>query len=356
MRDATRTGAALAVAVVIAAAMAPWALADGGAPTDTTPTPTVTTPDPSATVPAPETTPAPVAVVPKPDPGPVKAVSKPKPQVVQPVYRAPATPAVVVHPSVAAVAPTVAKSRVTPKHVAVRRKHRVKPKQPTPAPTQVTKPKPKPVAPQQTAITASARTGGGWASTAGAKIALAGGLALLVLSSVLVAIRRRPRPSTGTGIGPFLANGFSPAAPRGAELSSLELELRTHAERADELAAELAPFRAREDVIPESLLIAETTANELRDSAEATLLKARRLADRIVEEAARRRTRLEARNAALKLEVQAQAERADQLEAELARFHAREALIRETLLTAQKTAAPDLVEVLLEHTSGENGH
>jgi hypothetical protein len=346
MRDATRTGAALAAAVVIAAAAAPWALADAGTPTDTTPTPTVTTPDPSATVPAPETTPTPVEVVPKPDPGPVKVVSKPKPQVVHPVYRPPATPAVVVHPSVAAVTPTVAKPRVTPKHVAAHRKHHVKPKQPTakqptPAPAQVTKPKPP--AKELTTTTESATTGGGWASNAWAKIALAGGLALLVLSTVLVATRRRSRPSTV--VEPSSANGSGPAL-RDEELASLELELRTHAERADALAAELAPLRAREEVIPESLLIAEKTANELRDSAEATLLKARRLADRIVEEAARRRTRLEARNAALKLELQAQAERAAELEAQLAQFHAR----------GQVAAPPtDMVEVLLEHTSGENG-
>ena len=315
MRDVKRTGAALAVAVVIAAAAAPWALADGGAPTDTTPTPTVTTPDPSATVPAPEPAPAPVAVVPKPDPGPVTVVSKPKPQVVHPVYRPPATPAVVVHPSVAAATPNVVKPRVTPKHVAVQRNHLVKPKQPTPAPAQVTKPKP--AASELTTVTETARHGGGVATTSWAKIALVGDLAFLLLFTVLVAIRRRSRASAD--VGPSSANGSSPPL-RDEELAALELELRAHAERADELAAELAPFRAREEVIPESLLIAEKTANELRDSAEATLLKARRLADRIVEEAARRRTRLEARNAALKLEVQAQAERADELEAELAQF------------------------------------
>jgi outer membrane biosynthesis protein TonB len=342
MKDATRTGAALAAAVVIAAAGTPWALADAGAPTDTTPTPTVTTPDPSATVTAPETTPAPVEVVPKPDPGPVKVVvSKPKPQVVHPVYRQPATPPVVVHPSVATVAPTVVKPRVTPKHIAARRKHLVKAKQRTPAPVQVTKPKP--AAKELTTTTESAPTGGSWTSAAWTKIALGAGLALLLLSTVLVAIRRRS--GRRTDAVPSSASGSSPAL-RDDELASLELELSAHAERADELAAELAPFRAGEDVIPESLLLAEKTANELRDSAEATLLKARRLADRIVEEAARRRTRLEARNAALKLEVKAQAERADELEAELAQFHARE-----------QVAAPStgLVEVLLDHTSGDNG-
>ena len=87
----------------------------------------------------------------------LRARSKPKPQVVHPVYRPPATPAVVVHPSVTpatpTVTPTVAKPRVRPKHVAVRRKHLVKPKQTVPAPTQVKKPKPKPTALEQTSIT-----------------------------------------------------------------------------------------------------------------------------------------------------------------------------------------------------------
>ena len=106
--------------------------------------------------------------------------------------------------------------------------------------------------------------------------------------------------------------------------------------------------RAAEELIPEALLAAAKTANELRDSAEATLRKARRLADRIVEEAARRRTRLEARNASLKLELE--------------QFHAREALIRETLLQAQKRATErqdgadvdTLLETLLDQVAGPN--
>jgi hypothetical protein len=359
MNHATRTGAALAVAVVLAAAATPWALADAGTPTDTTPAPVVTTPDPSATVPAPEPAPAPVEVVPKPDPGPVKVVSKPKPQVVHPVYRAPATPAVVVQPSVTPAPATVAKPRVTPKHVATQRKHLVKPK-----PAQVTRPqskptqKPKPVATELTTISTSAGTSGGWARSAWAKILLAA-LSFVLLVYVVFATRRARRSSgvaTAPEVGLVSANG-SDRALHDEELALLELDLETQAERADQLAAELAPFRTGTEAIPESLLSAEKTANELRDTAEATLLKARRLADRIVEEAARRRTRLEARNAALKLEVQAQAERADELEAELARFHARESLLRETANELRGSAeAATTLGPLLEHTPGENGN
>jgi hypothetical protein len=289
----------------------------------------VTAPDPSVTVPVPDPGPAPVVVVPKPDPGPVKVVSKPKPHVVvHPVYQAPAAPAVVVQPSVASTTPKVAKPRVAPKHVVTRPKHHVKPKQPTHA--QVTKPKPaaaKPKLPTIAVVHESARTGGGWASFAWSKLALVAGLALLLLSAVLAVIRRAARKRSGAAVAPAVeatsANGSSPALQDG-ELVLLELELKAHAERADALEAELAPFQGREELIPEALLAAAQAANELRDSAEATLRKARRLADRIVEEAARRRTRLEARNAALKLELTAQAERADELEAELAQYHARE--------------------------------
>jgi hypothetical protein len=355
MRDARlRSLTALAAAVVIAAALvAPGAFADAGTPTDTTPTPTVATPDPSVTVPTPDPGPAAVEVVPKPDPGPIKVVSKPKPHVVLPVYHAPATPAVVVQSSVPAAKPNVSKPRTSPKHVAVHRKHLVR----TTMPRHVAKPKPVAAKPKShkpaiALLHESALTSGGWMRSAWVKIGLA--VLSLALLSYVVFATRRARRSPGVAIAPEvgLASANGPGrALHEEELALLELELKTHAERADQLAAELAPFRAREELIPESLLIAEKTANELRDSAVATLLKARRLADRIVEEAARRRTHLEARNAALKLEVKAQAERADGLEAELAQSHARETLIREPLLTGPET---DLVEVL-QHSPGENG-
>jgi cell division septum initiation protein DivIVA len=320
----------------------------------------VTTPDPSATVPVPDPGPAPVDVVPKPDPGPVKVVPKAQPPVVHPivhpvvhpVYQAPVTPApVVVQPSVTPARPAAAKPRVKPKHVAAHRKQLVKPKQTAPA--QVTKPKPaaakpKPHLPTITLQHASARKSGGWMRSAGAKILL-GALSFVLLVYVVFATRRARRSSgvaiaadaAGAGTSP---NGSSPA-PHDEELAFLELELKRHAERADALAAEVAQLDAAEAAIPEALLTAQQTANELRDSATVTLRKARRLADRIVEEAARRRTRLEARNASLKLELE--------------QLRAREALIRDALLKAQETAheLPDgaevdtLLESLLEHVA-----
>src|SRR5437868_3498912 len=78
----------------------------------------------------------------------------------------------------------------------------------------------------------------------------------------------------------------------------LELELRALAERAGALAVELEQFHAREGLIRDTLVTAQKTASEIREgakrSASATLRKARGQAERIVETAERRRTRLEA--------------------------------------------------------------
>jgi hypothetical protein len=224
------SGAALAAAVLVAAAAASGALAGTGAPTETTPTPTVTAPDASPPLPPTETTPtvtapdaAPPLSAPKPDPGPVHLVPKPQPHVVHPaarvapvvvhpVYRAPATPAVVVQPSLPAARPKAAKPRATPNHVAARRKDLAKPKQrPTPRP--VTKPrpataKPRPQGPTfhlQQGNTRRSSSGGGWVS-----IAIVAGLALLLLSAVLVATRRALRATPGeiaSDVGLASANG-----------------------------------------------------------------------------------------------------------------------------------------------------
>ena len=453
------------MAVAVAAAVASGALADTGAPTETTPTPTVTTPDPSVTVPDPG---PPVELVPKPDPGPVKRVPKPQPHVVHrtapvtpavvhSVYRAPATPAVVVQPSLPAAKPK-AKPRATPNHVAAQRKHLAKPKH-RPTQRRVTKPRPAAVKPrsQGPAITLqheSARSSGGWAGIAWGNIAIVAGLALLLLSAVLVATRRalrtspgdevasnvgltsargsRPAPddeellptqpvlgtSPGVEIPPDVgltsANGSSPALhdeellplPERDQAQDrslfLELELKAHAERADELAAELALFHAREELIRETLVTAQKTANELRDSASATLRKARRRADRIVEQAERRRTRLEAELQGLeRLAVEDRAEVATLLQSLLEQIAAsgepggpggerasplpephrerfdpgdyvrlteptlgmREGVPRELWevptseigQVVNHDAAADLVEVMFEHNSGDNG-
>lgn len=208
-------GAAFAAAVVVAAAAASGALAYAGAPSDTTPTPTVTTPD---AAPPP---------VPKPDPGPVHVAPKPRvvhhtppaaPVVQQPVYQAPAAPAVVVQPSTPAEKPKTTKPRAKPKHVAAKRKRPAQSKHVVPKLVAKTKPVatllPLPKTPAQSS------SGGGWVNTA-----VVAGLVAFFLSAGLVATRRvlRATPAVASAASAS-SNGSAPAVHVQTVLAAEPLE------------------------------------------------------------------------------------------------------------------------------------
>jgi hypothetical protein len=195
------SGAAFAavVVVVVTAAAASGALADTGAPADTTPapTPTVTTPDASPPVSAPKPDPAPVHVVPKPRPHVVHRTAPVAPVVVQPVYQPPAT------------------ARATPTHVVARRKHLAELKHRA-TPRRVPQPRPAAAKPRRQGPAIPLRHASARSSSGGGleKILIVAGLALLLLSAVLAAARRALRPTPdaaiASGVGLTSPNGSGP--------------------------------------------------------------------------------------------------------------------------------------------------
>jgi hypothetical protein len=205
-------GAAFAAAVVVAAAAASGALADAGAPSDTTPTPTVTTPDAAPPVPRPD--PGPVQVAPK--PRVVHHTTPPAVVVQQPVYQAPAAPAVVVQPSTP-VKPKTTKPRAKPKQVAAKRKRPVQSKHVSPKLVAKAKPVatllPLPKTPAQS-------SSGGWLNTA-----VVAGLLAFFLSAGLVATRRALRATPPVAIAASASsNGSGPAVHVDTVLAAEPLE------------------------------------------------------------------------------------------------------------------------------------